>query len=419
MTLSAANTYSGQTTISQGTLSLDFNQAGATTNNILNNASSVGFNGGTLTVNAVGGAAGPVNNQNLVATNLAAGNNTLNLTSTTAISGSSGLNLALGQINRSTGSGLNIVAGANVTLNTASGNVTTTTVNTNGIISGGVTTSGTGITGNTWAVSGATQVTGIAWDGTTGTGTNTISVGGLTNGTQVSFAGTVPGGLNATQAYYVVSSTGSTFQVAASLGGPAITLTNDSVTAGSTATVDEAGAIGGLATASYLSTVTAGNTAGNYLPSSNVDVTSSPTIGGTVTINSLRFSSTSTQTLTFATGINIIGTGGVLISSAVGNVATVLSGGTIEGSAGGDLIVNEDDTSNNFTINSIIADNGTATGLTKNGPGTLVVATSANTYSGQTVINGGQLTMDATARYGNNDRLYAEWWRPVELDCRG
>ncbi|MGC3968977.1 MAG: autotransporter-associated beta strand repeat-containing protein [Pirellulales bacterium] len=54
-----------------------------------------------------------------------------------------------------------------------------------------------------------------------------------------------------------------------------------------------------------------------------------------------------------------------------------------------------------MTINSIIADNGTATGLTKNGPGALTVATATNTYSGETVINGGTLTMDAAARYGS------------------
>ena len=54
------------------------------------------------------------------------------------------------------------------------GNVTTTNLNNSGGILGGyVVASGTGITGNTWAVSGATQATGLTWDGTTGSGTNT------------------------------------------------------------------------------------------------------------------------------------------------------------------------------------------------------------------------------------------------------
>ena len=392
LTLSQANTYAGPTAVSQGTLTLDFNQTGATTANILNSATGLAFNGGTTTVNAKGGSSGPVNSQNLVATNLRAGNNTLNLTTSAAISGTSGLNLALGLLTRSTGSGLNIVAGTNVTLNTVSGNATTTSLNTNGILSGGITTSGTGITGNTWAVSAASQATNVSW---TSAG-STIS-GNPTNGTQVSFSGTAPSALAQNQAYYVVNSGAGSYQVSASLGGAPITLTDS----GSTATVNIAGPISGLATGSYLTTVTAGNTAATYLTTSNVDVTSSPTIGGAININSLRFSSTATQTLTLATGTNIIGTGGILISSAVGNVATVLSGGTIEGSAGGDLIVNEDDASNNFTINSVIADNGTATGLTKNGAGTLVVTTATDTYSGQTVINAGQLTMDSTARYGN------------------
>lgn len=393
LTLSKANTYTGVTTVNQGTLSLDFNQASAATSDIVSNAAAgLTLTGGTLTVNAKGAA--NINNQRFVATNLTSGTVLLNLTTSAAFSGSGAENVALGQISRSVGSGLNIVAGTNVTLGTT-GKVTTTSLNTNGIISGGISTSGTGITGNTWAVSGATSVAGVNWDSAVSSTVLNLPSGSLTNDTMISFSGTAPAGLSTSQAYYVVNASGTSFGVATSVGGTAITLTDANTTS-----INQQGAITGLAPGSYYTTTTGGNTASNYVAAANVDVTSSPTLSAGVTVNSLRFSSTTAQTLTF-TGANTISSGGILISSAVGNVATAITGGTIMGAVGGDLIINNYDTSNTFTINSIIADNGTATGLTKNGTGTVAIGTSTNSYSGQTVINGGTLTMDAQARYGS------------------
>lgn len=61
---------------------------------------------------------------------------------------------------------------------------------------------------------------------------NTLA-GNLPNGITVTLpqfkGGSLPGGLVAGQRYYVVGSTGSTFQLAATLGGPAIDLTSDGV----------------------------------------------------------------------------------------------------------------------------------------------------------------------------------------------
>ncbi|MGC3968976.1 MAG: hypothetical protein QM775_16865 [Pirellulales bacterium] len=318
----------GTTGVSQGNLTLNFNAAGAAATDILSNASSgVVFAGGTLTINAQG--ATNVNRQSIATTAVTAGGNTLSFTTSAAFTGAGALNVALGEITRAPGTGLTITAGTSLTLGTAAGNVTTTTVNTNGILGGAITTSGTGITTTTWAVSAATQTTSVTWDGTTGSGTNRLNIAGLADRAQVSFSGTAPGGLVTGRAYYVVGATATDFQVALTPGGTPVTLTDS----GSTAVVNRAGVITGLAAASYLTTAAAGNTAANYLTTSNVDVTSSPTLGGPITINSLRFSSTTAQTLTL-TGVNVINSGGILVSSGVGNVATAITGGTLQGATG-------------------------------------------------------------------------------------
>ena len=390
LTLSKANTYAGATSVSQGSLTLDFNQAGAAANDILNNATGFGFNGGTLTVNGVGGAT--ANAQRLVATAVNAGGNTLTPSASAAFTGGS-LNVGLGLLTRTSGSGLNITNGTNFTLGT-NGNVTTTTQNTATSILGAWAT----VNGADWAVSGATQTTNVSWDGTTGGSTNVISFTGTApaNGAQVSFNGAnVPSGLSVTQAYYVVNSTGAggTFQVAASLGGAPLTL-NDSGT--NTAIFNTAGNITALGsyTASVAGTTAPGSTA-------NVDFQATNTAAWTnQSINSLRFNTAATTpTVTIATSNTLtLSSGGVLVTSTVGNNATAITGGTLT-TGGAELVVNQFNASNTLTINSILDAN--VNGLTKNGTGTLSVATATNLYPGQTVINGGILQMDAQARYGS------------------
>ena len=108
----------------------------------------------------------------------------------------------------------------------------------------------------------------------------------------------------------------------------------------------------------------------------------------------MRFTSAS-ATLTLS-GTVPITTGGILVPSAA--TGTTITGGTLEGAAGADLIVIQDRASAT-TIASTIADNGTPTGLTLSGTGTLAV-TGANTYSGTTYINGGTLRVDGGGSSG-------------------
>ncbi|MBL9090568.1 MAG: autotransporter-associated beta strand repeat-containing protein, partial [Planctomycetaceae bacterium] len=129
----------------------------------------------------------------------------------------------------------------------------------------------------------------------------------------------------------------------------------------------------------------------------------SPTVTGVVgdnPITSIRFNNAGVRTLTLNTAGALFSVGGILVGSAVGNNLTTIAGtGTLRGpNAGvGDLIIHNWDVSSSLTISMAVGGTG---GLTKAGTGSLVL-TGTNTYSGQTVINAGTLTMDAVARYGS------------------
>ncbi len=72
--------------------------------------------------------------------------------------------------------------------------------------------------------------------------------------------------------------------------------------------------------------------------------------------------------------------------------ATNITGGTLKGASGADLIVIQN-SSAAMTIGSAIANNTSATGLTKSGAGQLNL-TGTNTYTGMTIINSGTLLIN-------------------------
>ena len=106
----------------------------------------------------------------------------------------------------------------------------------------------------------------------------------------------------------------------------------------------------------------------------------------------------------------VVGAGGVLITGAYANHQARISGGTLEGGnpgsgSGNDLIFIDfadpgSGTNARTTIDSVIADNsgngntnGTATALTKSGIGILALTNTANTYTGGTFLNGGTINI--------------------------
>jgi len=147
---------------------------------------------------------------------------------------------------------------------------------------------------------------------------------------------------------------------------------------------------------SYTTTSTAGTSAANYT-NFNIDANSSEgLLSDVITPNTLRFNSNAANAVTLAAGNNIIGAGGILVSSAVGGNVSTITGGTLQGSnSGKDLVVIQNNTIGGLTIDSVIANNASATSLTKSGPGTLTLGGSAsNTYSGVTYANAGTLLLD-------------------------
>jgi autotransporter-associated beta strand protein len=145
------------------------------------------------------------------------------------------------------------------------------------------------------------------------------------------------------------------------------------------------------ALASYTTTATALNVGSSYA-SANIDVTTSQAPNSEITPNSLRFNNATLRTLTLQ-GTNVINSGGILVTSTATNGGTI-TGGTLSGAAGADLVVHQY-SAGNFTIESQIVNNTTATGLTKSGTGTLTL-TGGNTYTGNTYINQGTLTLSST-----------------------
>jgi autotransporter-associated beta strand protein len=167
----------------------------------------------------------------------------------------------------------------------------------------------------------------------------------------------------------------------------------------------------GLPDASYVSTTTHGNTALNYQPTDHIDVTSSPTLDGGITVDTLRFKTAGAHTLALQ-GNNYIQSGGILVSSGVGNNLTTITGGTLAGNGfgspstnarvegnnvvtGAELVVHQFNTANRVDIASEIVDGfGGVTGFVKNGPG-VVRLSQNNSYSGVTMIANGTLQVNA------------------------
>ncbi len=93
--------------------------------------------------------------------------------------------------------------------------------------------------------------------------------------------------------------------------------------------------------------------------------------------------------------------GGGLIGNTSNGSNGITSGGTLEGSPSGELVVI---TPQNLTISSVIANNGGATALTKTGPATLILS-GINTYSGATTVAAGVLQISNTAALGNSTSI--------------
>lgn len=183
LSLSGANTYSGPTTNSIGTLVLDFTQAGSPASGIINSASSLELGGGNAGGGAEnvaqlimsGGAAPDVQNFNgtfstfggsaIIATNRSGGT----------------VNLGLGALSHSPGGTIAFVTPQA----SGGGHVTTTSPNVNGILGGYALISGDANAGTIFTDSGHSLLTGTNYAAVDGSG-NIVNYTGYSNVTSSS-----------------------------------------------------------------------------------------------------------------------------------------------------------------------------------------------------------------------------------------
>ena len=171
-----------------------------------------------------------------------------------------------------------------------------------------------------------------------------------------------------------------------------------------TTTVNNNGILGGWATwfgtdwlagttlAAYAAYTTSSD-ATTWLAANNVSLAASPLANlDDTTINSLRLTAAATIALNTSKTLTL-SSGGLLLT---GSGATAVTGGTLKGPGGADLIVVQN-SSSDLTVSSDLADNITATSLTKSGSGKLILQ-GANTMTGTNYLNGGTVEVSDLAK---------------------
>lgn len=206
-------------------------------------------------------------------------------------------------------------------------------------------------------------------------------------------------------------------------GGTAAFSANGSGTSGlaATGTNTASGIIGGWAT--YLTTnggATATNTtdwatysggkivalsSGSYTntaattAATNLDLTASVALNAGVTVGSVRFNNAIASPTLTLNGSHVVDSGGILVTPNVGANASRITGGSLTSGNGQDLVIIQNNTnaSGALTVDAEITG---AIGLTKSGGGQLILS-GTNSYTGDTHLNGGVTTISSNADLGS------------------
>ena len=392
-TLNAANTFTGSTTVSAGTLTLAHSLA-------LQNSALVTSGAGNLTLNGIttftlGGLKGSGNLATIFDASYSnAVNLTLNPSSNVTYTGAIA-NGAAGMTLTKTGAGTQVLAGANT--------YTGTTIIYNGTLQIGNSFTGSlnGTTGTALIMNGGTFNLQEAPSAIQGMGALTIGIGDNTilstaydtfESQTLSFAS-----LNAR----TVGATAN-FNIANNL----TVTTNKIVFASTTNTpLNNSGSNNqGIffagndyarydTTAGYLRAVSygtdtnafaingGGNTLGVNDATKDLRISGDITSQGSAALNTLNLTN---RNLTLSNSSQVLSANGILATG--GSIAT--AGFLQSATAGGELVIRVN--SNTLTVNPIIRDNTSTSSLTKSGAGTLVLS-NGPTYTGTTTINAGAL----------------------------
>jgi fibronectin-binding autotransporter adhesin len=381
--LTGTNLYTGSTTVTGGTLQLDFATGG--TSNIIAPASAVVLAGGTLEI--LGGS-GETNSQTFGGIS---GNGKLLLTQ----NGATSINVNVGAVN--TAGGLINFEGSDATVG-ALGNLNfltpTTTVGNDGTSRlGPHLWNGTG-----WASTSATGGNHVVqWIGTyTDLTTDGNNVTNPTGELRI-IDGTAAG----TAATYSTNTTAESLLMAAPTYASTVDLGTNTLTLG-----NGAGAVGSLAAGVGAQALTVGASAGQgFLTAGTSAAASTLAINNQssslLTINSVISNNAATGVVSLATsgattiqGVNTY-TGSTSVTSGtltIGGAGTLGAGtyaGAISNSAS--LVYGS---SASQTLSGVISGNGS---LLVNGSGTLILSSATNTYTGPTNITAGTLRLGNAA----------------------
>ena len=392
VTITSANTFTGTTTVSAGTLNLNTPNAGATTPAL---AGNVAVPGGILVLQQ----------SNQIATN-----KTLSVSGGTVNIGASNNTLA----------GVSLTGGGTITGTTGVLNSTTAYDIQNGTVSA-ILGGNSGL--NKTSSNAATLTAANTFAGTTNVTAGTLNLNNAANSPALAGPLTINGGTVATKANNQLANTktvtvssgtldvGATSQTVGALSvanglvqGTTGTITSSSAydIQGGSISAKLAGNVGlnktgtGTATLSGANTYT-GNTAVNA-GILNLNSTSGPAIAGNVIVNGGTLALQQNNQIKSTSTVNV-SSGNLSVSSHSNTVAGItVTGGTVSGGSG----VLTSNTNYDVQAGTISARLGGTVGLNKTGTGSATLS-GINTFTGDTNVNGGTLTLGTlgTAIQGN------------------
>ncbi len=396
LTLSDANTYTGATTVSAGTLKLGNATALGTTETgttvSAGNVAALDLNGQTVgaeavTLNGTGvGGAGALLNSNAAAASLS-GLVTLATNSTiTSTAGGGGLTLS-GGISKD-GKTLTLNGGAGAGAITVSGAITGASANSDLIVDN--------VTVNLNAANTYVGPTTIRSTGTAGLGILNANVAGaLPTGTRTVLtlddAGLGSSKLVLGASQFIASLTGAASSLV-NLGANNLTI---GTAAGSTTFAGVISGVGGSLTKDLASTQILSG-ANTYTGATTVNAGTLK--AGVASVPGVSGAFGNGSAVTVATGATLD------LNNFNETIGSLAGSGTVTNGAGGNarvLTTGGDNSSTTFSGVITEAGAGSTTGLTKVGTGTLTLS-GANNYTGNTNVNGGTLAIGTNMTIGGN-----------------
>jgi fibronectin-binding autotransporter adhesin len=191
-------------------------------------------------------------------------------------------------------------------------------------------------------------------------------------------------------------------------GGPS--LVGNAVTINGTdfATINGSGQIVAVSAGSYTNNTANSLGSGNALTDMT---TAATTLSAGVTLSGLRFNTAQNTTLTLDPGVNLIIGGGsiagqILVTSNMGaNNALITGGGYLGGISARDFVVSQHNTAGDLQIDLTINDfNNNISGFTKSGAGK-VILTATNAYQGLNFINEGTVVVAGDVKAASTQTL--------------